>query len=159
MVFKSDLGPFLALGGANFDQGVQKLDFSIFELFFTFFFVKHHHVGHFANPIWQMKGIFSAIYGDLFWKGSMPPNLWQFAVNQDQFLLIPAVFGVIFPKYLSFYFWFYSFFWRKITQSLTYFLLLHVNGVFWGSKSCFSSKKGIFWGENCMLGIWGALAQ
>ena len=104
MVFKSHLGPFLALGGANFDQGVQKLDFSIFELFFTFFFVKHHHVGHFANPKWQMKGIFSAVYGDLFSKGSMPPNLWQFAVNQDQFLLIPAVFGGIFPKYLSFYF-------------------------------------------------------
>ena len=56
MAFKSDLGPFLVLREANFDRGVQKVDFSIFKFFFTFFFVKHHHVGHFANPIWQIKG-------------------------------------------------------------------------------------------------------
>ena len=124
MVFKSDLGPFLALGGANFDPGVQKLDFSIFELFFTFFFVKHHHVGHFANPIWQIKGIFSADSGDWIWKGFLPSNSWQFALNRDQFLFLPADFAIIFPKYLYFFFGFLSIHIAGITQFTIYFFFI-----------------------------------
>ena len=150
MAFKSDLGPFLVLREANFDRGVQKVDFSIFKFFFTFFFVKHHHVGHFANPIWQIKGIFSADSGDWIWKGSLPSNSWQFALNRDQFLFLPADFAIIFPKYLYFFFDFFSIHITGVTHFTIYFFFVHG---YWrlGVKMAIFLPKNHFRGLNSIV--------
>ena len=74
MAFESDLGPFLAFLGANFDRGVKKVEFTYFLIFFTFLLIESLPVGLFSSPVWQIKSFFSAIQGVWSWKGSMPSN-------------------------------------------------------------------------------------
>ena len=117
--------PFWSSGRPILTEGSKKWIFPFSSFFFTFFFVKHHHVGHFANPIWQIKGIFSADSGDWIWKGFLPSNSWQFALNWDQFFFLPADFAIQNPKIPIFFFVFFSIHITDVTQITTYFFFVH----------------------------------
>ena len=147
MAFKSDLGPFLAFLGANFDRGVKKVKFSKFQIFWTFLLIESLPVGHFSSPVWQIKGFFSAIQGVRSWKGSMPSNHGNLLPTETNFFFIPADFWVIFIKNHVFKFGFISLIRLSTTHFMIYFCFVLGPTLFWAIMTIFLQKFH-FWGLN-----------
>ena len=147
MAFKSDLGPFLAFLGANFDRGVKKVKFSKFQIFGTFLLIESLPVGHFSSPVWQIKGFFQCHPGGPVLKRLNAFKSWQFATNRDQFFFIPADFWVIFIKNHVFKFGFISLIRLSTTHFMIYFCFVLGPTLFWAIMTIFLQKFH-FWGLN-----------